>query len=824
MSAALNVWAAPPDADRTLSDFYRLTQPARGALCLFRRRDQHHLWTDDGPGGLVALTLANIDEVDLYCGTGSFANKESRKADNALMKRAFFADFDAGPSKVAKHGEKVYATGEVGDAEFVEFCRLTNLPPTLYLHSSEHGRHAYWCLTKDVPVEIWKSVAGKLARLFVALGVRADSAVTEDAARILRPPGAMHNSGHRVEQVMLAGIAPRRYSLAEFEFLVDAALLAADVPLIAGNATRQRAKLSALNADALPEPDEGVTPHTIDQLRAALAFLAGNGYGTGYEEWSNTGQALASLKGTQWEGAALDLFTRYSEQLPKFDGREAVERKWADLGGDRTNYKAIFARAYAHGWSAAGAGARADEANAGASPTPGESEETRPTDLALSKLWVGRYGDRFRYDHSRRLPMHFEAGAWRYCMKGQDVESFKGLALQIRREAGAAMAKDPGSTKTKAFLACADRAQSANGTTAALSLARSDPTIAVSTEDFDQDPDLFNVANGVIHLPSGELRAPNPRLMQHRQSPVIYDAGADCQAFTVFMDQVSCGDPTWVEYMQRFLGYALSGHVGEERAQFWLGVGANGKSVLANVCRHIWGTYGATAPSSFLMQTKRDASSATPELAMLPGVRGLSANETEAGSKLSAQTLKNVVSTEHMAARANYGNPFSFKPTHKLIIRGNHRPIITDDDEGIWRRIDLIPFDLKLTPEQRDTGLEARLLAEAPGILRWMVEGFARWRRDGLRPPKRIRDASLAYRQESDVLGQWIDECCEVGHGFDVGQRVAYAVFRNWCHEQGLRQVSKKSFTRSLRERGIGEGRETTGSRQYSYTGMRLKA
>ena len=357
-----------------------------------------------------------------------------------------------------------------------------------------------------------------------------------------------------------------------------------------------------------------------------------------------------------------------------------------------------------------------------------------------------------------------------------------------------------------------------------LSLAKSDPRVAVTFTEFDTDPDLFNVANGVIHLPSGELRPHDPALRLHRQSPVPYDPAAECPAFLEFMLQIARDDTELVDYLQRFLGYALSGYVTEEKVQFWLGNGANGKSVLANVCRYLFGTYAASAPSAFLMQSRRDAGGATPELAMLPGVRLLMANEVEAGSRLSAQTLKVAVSTEHIAARPLYGNVFSFRPTHKLIVRGNHRPIIPDDDEGIWRRIDLVPFELNLQPDQRDQSLEGRLLAEAPGILRWMVEGFAKWRRDGLRQPRRVRDASLAYRKDSDVLGQWLDDVCDAGQAYEVPQAAAYGAFRLWCHDQGLRQVSKKSFTRGLRERGVGERRESTGQRKELYTGIRFKA
>jgi putative DNA primase/helicase len=240
--------------------------------------------------------------------------------------------------------------------------------------------------------------------------------------------------------------------------------------------------------------------------------------------------------------------------------------------------------------------------------------------------------------------------------------------------------------------------------------------------------------------------------------------------------------------------------------------------------RYVVGAYGVTVPPAFLMQSRRDAGSATPELAMLAGARVAFANEIEAGSRLSGQTVKTAVSTEHITARPLYGAPFTFAPTHKLFIRGNHRPIVTDDDEGIWRRIQLVPFELDVPASDRDPGLEAKLLTEAPGILRWMVDGFRLWKLHGLMPPKRVLDASLAYRRESDLIAQWIAEHCEVDPSFEVGQRQAYSTYRTWCSEQGLRQISKASFTRALGERGFRAGRESQrGDRQRLYIGLRLQ-
>jgi putative DNA primase/helicase len=823
--------AAEDAAARELLD--DVLGPEPGPRAIFHSETKRHHWANDN-AGLLALILSFIGALGVYFATAVFKTSGSRKADNVGSRRAFCWDIDAGPDKVAKHGDKVYADRQAALAGLVRALKLLGIVPAWIIASGPHGLHVYFVLTESVTLADWLPVAAKLKRAAKLAGLLADDAVTADAARVLRPLGTLHHSGHVVSVLKRM---PKAYTLAEFEALIDAALLklgggAEVIPLpLLPRTPGQPGSMRPANAQFFEQPEFEVTDHTMVELASALAYLAAQGYGGSYGEWVNkVGQALKSLAGTPWEDAARHLWLDFSRACPKFKGDDAALAKWRELGGDYSGPRAIFRLAYDHGWP----GLPQPRVDAGPGPTSGGTVqaatdgEAQPTDLALAELWVRKEVGRFGHEHTRGTWVHHFGGAWRYCDKEQQVESFKGMAGLLLRDA-AAMLHKAGSnvaevSKAKRFIACAIRAQSANGTRAALSLAQASPAMAMTFDQFDQDPDLLNVANGVVHLPTGELRPHDPALMLHRQSPVAYETGAPCPAFAGFLEQVSAGDPEWVDNLQRALGYCLSGYVHEERAFFWLGIGANGKSVLGNLVRYVLGTYAASAPSTFLMQSRRDAGSATPELAMLPGVRLLMANEVEAGSRLSAHMLKVATSTEHIAARPLYGHPMSFKPTHKTIIRGNHRPVIVDDDEGIWRRIDLVPFELKLRPEDRDGGLEARLMREAPGILAWMVRGFALWRERGLKQCRRVREASLAYRKDSDLLGQWVEDACDVGQGFEVPQRHAYGQFRQWCQDQGLRQPSKKTFTRGLHERGVGERRESTGARAELYTGIRLKS
>ncbi len=794
-----------------------------GWRCMFDASAKQHHWFRTNAELGAAVARAG-DRQGIYFATALFRERGSRKAENVVSRRAFCLDIDAGPDKVTKHGDAVYTDRNTAIRAVVEACKTMELAPAWIVGSGPHGLHVYFVVDRDLSLDEWLPLARDFKRLMKAVGLKADDTVTADAARVLRPLGSLHSSGCRVATLKNLG---KVYSVDSFRAAVEAGLqrVAASGNVIPFNAPACAVgglSMSATNASVVPQPGDEANEHTMLELRGALQHLAAAGHGASYPDWTGIGQALAALKGSHWEPQARDLFVTYSQACPGYVDDDDVLKKWAELPGQQTHWRAVFKRANDLGWKGLRAPAR-DETSADEAPV----EDARPTDLALATTWAQRHSGLFRFDHPRKAWLAYLRGAWLVSSKEQQVESFKIMARELRRDAAAALAQagtnEAEVAKAKRLMAAADRAQSANGTRAALSLAQSSPGIACTSDEFDRDPDLFNAANGVIHLPTGDLRPHGPELLLHRQSPVEFTAGATCPQFMAFMDQVSCHDSEWIDYMQRFLGHCLSGHVGEEKAQFWLGTGANGKSVLANLVRYIQGTYATSAPANFLMQSRREAGSATPELAMLPGIRVLMVNEVESGSRLSAQTLKTAVSTEHIAARHLYGAPFSFKPTSKVVIRGNHRPIITDDDEGIWRRFDLVPFDLNLTPQERDHGMEDRLRAEAPGILGWMVRGFAKWRQRGLVPCKRVASASLAYRRESDLLGQWLTDACDLGPALSSPQRAAFISYRQWCDDQGLRPMSKRSFTTGLRERGIGEGRESSGTRAHLYSGIQLR-
>jgi len=276
------------------------------------------------------------------------------------------------------------------------------------------------------------------------------------------------------------------------------------------------------------------------------------------------------------------------------------------------------------------------------------------------------------------------------------------------------------------------------------------------------------------------------------------------------------GDIETIDYLQRMTGYFLTGEVREEVLHFFYGFGRNGKSVFANVLTRLMGDYVLTAQAEMLM--RRDKGGATNDIARLVGIRLLMANETRNGQAFDDLTLKTLVSTERIAARFLYQEFFDFWPSHKILIRGNHKPLIVDESEGAWRRIRLIPFDLQLSEDEVDSTLEAELMKEAPGILAWAVRGCVEWQARGLAPSPRIASASAGYRTDCDLLGEFLEDYA-LDPQNQISQATLWSDWRAWSAAKGMREGSKKSFTRKLESKGIRSHGWKGAVRQY--TGVR---
>ena len=772
----------------------------------------NHDFYDTNAGVIAATTAVSTRGINVYHGCAVYATNESRKGENVLAVGALWLDLDVGE-------KKPYVSQRDAAQHYEDFISEVGLPKS-HVVSSGNGIHQYHPFTSACSPANWDRLAALYAACMDHYGVRHDTSRTQDKASILRPPGTENHKTDTPKPVVIKrmGIAA---SVQDYYRLFQAY---ADAKGLIVRAPKIRAKPAVTNnfignQEYPPSKAENILAHC-----AVLREVDETGGDVGYEVWW---RAMGVAKYTTEPELVSTNWTR--NRIATGHTQDDCQSALAAWGAGPTTCEQFSKHSphcatCSHVNNAAGFGPihlgrdQVTPANPEIQAAPASA-----SDLALAIIFISQNAATMKRDHSLRCWRQSIGGRWAVCAKGEQVEAVKRTVPFILNMAAKASKEDAGSTTSKKLQMLALRAQSEKGIGSALKLAESDPAVAVTSDQFDQDQDLLNLANGVVHLPTGSFSPHDPLQMLSKQSPVAYDPSAQCPTFMLFMEQVSCNDPDWIDYMQRQLGYVLSGRVQEEKMFFWFGDGRNGKSVLANVLRYIMGDYSAIAPVAMFMVSHRDGADATPQLAMLPGKRLMLANETEAGARLSAQMLKVAVSTEHISARALHGNPFSFAPSFKVVMRGNHLPIIQEGDEGTWRRIDLVPFDLKLTPAQCDPDLERKLLVETPGILRWMVEGHMKWRANGLTPAARVRNASLAYRKNSDVIQNWLDDDCVIAPGFEVEKANAYMVYRQWASGEGLRVMAKKSLTRALVEKGYTEGRQPTGARKEVYRGFKCK-
>ena len=396
---------------------------------------------------------------------------------------------------------------------------------------------------------------------------------------------------------------------------------------------------------------------------------------------------------------------------------------------------------------------------------------------------------------------------------GEELEAAKKVATKLVKLAADELADDP--DRAKRLIREAAAASMLPRLKAMLELAASEPGMGTTPEKLDAQPDLLGVANGVVNLRMGWIMPNEPDLLITQHCAAQYDKAAAAPLWLQTLDEVFHGDTATINALQVLLGLTLTGEVGEERIIFAYGFGANGKSVISNVVATIMSDYAKTAPPSLLASRRTDDHSARSDIAMLNGARLVSINELPGGMFLDEQVAKQLAGREPISARFLHKEFFSFLPRFTPWVRTNHKPIVRGEDDGIWRRIVLLPFQRQFAPHEQDSKLEAKLLAERDGILRWMIEGAQRYYRDGLRLSKTMRREQAQYRKDSDLLGEFLEECTLSDAGARTEQSTLFLHWRSWCKSNGVQWGSKKSFTQRLAERGF-KAVSSNGNRYYS--------
>ncbi|MGY8863886.1 MAG: DNA primase family protein, partial [Pseudomonadales bacterium] len=303
-----------------------------------------------------------------------------------------------------------------------------------------------------------------------------------------------------------------------------------------------------------------------------------------------------------------------------------------------------------------------------------------------------------------------------------------------------------------------------------------------------------------------------------KKATVCFDPEARCPTWHTFLHQVLGGDEEFIRFIQKAVGYSLTGDTSEQVLFFLYGVGANGKSTFVNTLQTILGDYAQQAQVSTFMAKGKGA--INNDIARLRGSRLVATTETEEGSRFNESELKQLTGGDTITARFLHQEHFEFKPNFKLWISGNHKPYIQGNDIGIWRRIKLIPFEVSVAPDEQDKDLTTKLLAESSGILNWALEGCRMWIEEGLGGCKIVDKATKAYRSEMDVISGWVNERCILDINAEAPSSVLYESFRLWAHENGEYVVNNRKFKQKLLEKDIQLSRTSKGS---MYSGLRLQ-
>lgn len=353
------------------------------------------------------------------------------------------------------------------------------------------------------------------------------------------------------------------------------------------------------------------------------------------------------------------------------------------------------------------------------------------------------------------------------------------------------------------------RSEGASRLEAMVRTARTDPRVAVGPDDLDADPWALNVTNGTVDLRTGVLRPHRPADMHTKVAGVAHDAQAEAPTFDRFLEAI-VPDPDVRVFLQRAVGYSLTGLTTEQVLFFAHGSGANGKSTLFETLLALLGDYGRHSDPELLLARGETHPTGVADLM---GARLVVSSEIEEGRRLAEATVKQLTGGDRIKARYMRQDFFEFTPTHKLFLHANHRPIVRGTDHAIWRRLRLVPFTVTIERSDQDPHLAARLANELPGILNWALQGCRDWIAGGLTEPLAVQAATDDYRAEMDVLGAFMtDRCVQFPHAA-ASAKALYAAYTDWCDENGERPVSQRRFGMSLTERGF--DRRRAGSLQH---------
>src|SRR5258707_1175137 len=433
-------------------------------------------------------------------------------------------------------------------------------------------------------------------------------------------------------------------------------------------------------------------------------------------------------------------------------------------------------------------------------PVPDNSADPLPaepwSELGYARRLISVYGDQLRYVPQWRRWLVWDGKRWAHDTTGQSARWMKAIARRIT--SGAQAIEDE--RECRAAVNLARRGESAAGVAGALTLAGTEQEVVVAPDDLDADPFLLHCANGTLDLRTGQLRRHDPAHLLTQMTGAAYRPGSAGPEFAKFLDRVQ-PEPAMRDYLAQLLGHALEGRVVSHLLPIFHGEGANGKGTLIGAVLAALGDYADAADPDLL--TARTFDAHPTGTADLFGLRLAVLHESDAGRSLAEGTVKRLTGGDRLKARRMREDFWSFEPSHTFIMLTNHKPVISGSDEGIWRRIRLVPWDVVIPPEERDEELGDRLRLEADHVLGWLAGRYRPLRAHGVAQPGAVTKATDAYRAQSDVLPRFIGEKGLTRPPLPLRAAQPFFPWAPWCRAQGQGPGTPTPFSIPLVNRGL---------------------
>lgn len=443
--------------------------------------------------------------------------------------------------------------------------------------------------------------------------------------------------------------------------------------------------------------------------------------------------------------------------------------------------------------------------------------------LGNAQRFVDEYEDRIRYVSESRAWFVWDGKRWAEDRSGTVVRLAAKSAKRLYDFAEDKLISNDQATKLFkwARASCDDRTIGG-----VLKLASTDLRVVVSAEKLDADPWVLNVENGTLDLRTGKLREHDPADLITKLAPVTYDPNAESPVWNRALEDATDCDAELMRFLQRAAGYTLVGVTHEEALLFVYGAAATGKSTVTGPLKRVLGDYAVSAQVESFLARVRTGNAASSDIARLAGVRMILTSEPERGEKLASGILRNMVAGDEITARHLFKEAFDFKPQATLWFVANDRPYVHPGDSGMWRRVLEVPFNHVVPEEDRDPKVKAALLDDPEcqsAILAWAVEGCLAWQKDGLNPPKVIRDATTAYQRQMNPLSEFIADECHIEEGTWTSTAELYARYVKWYQGRSDNMMRQKRFVQSLETvPGLSRSQETTGKKRRGISGIKL--